>query len=192
MTEYSCELVKEELDNLKNLDSKAESIFALDATAFYQGFHLHPDISFVTTAMVFEEISHIQSKLSILESLMLNNRIKIVEPSKNTIKLVQSAAKHMGESRLTAADISIIALAKDKHAILVTDDFAICNLANTMSIALLNLGTQGIRETRKWIKFCKTCARGYPPTQVICSLCGNKLRVRYKKLFNSKIIQNQN
>ncbi|MGI0032660.1 MAG: hypothetical protein ACRD97_05240, partial [Nitrososphaeraceae archaeon] len=77
-------------------------------------------------------------------------------------------------------------------AILVTDDFAICNLANTMSIALLNLGTQGIRETRKWIKFCKTCARGYPPTQVICSLCGNKLRVRYKKLFNSKIIQNQN
>ena len=181
-------MVKEELDNLKNLDSKAETIFVLDATAFYQGFHLRSNITCVTTGMVFEEISHIQSKLSILESLVLNKRIKIVEPSKNTIKLVESDAKHLGESRLTAADISIIALAKDYDAILVTDDFAICNLANSMSISLLNLGTQGIRETRKWIKFCKSCGRGYPPTLTICSLCGNKLRVRYKKLINSKII----
>ncbi|HEX7818134.1 MAG TPA: hypothetical protein VF419_02030, partial [Nitrososphaeraceae archaeon] len=73
----------------------------------------------------------------------------------------------------------------------VTDDFAVCNLAKTLSIDLLNLGTKGIKDRRKWVKFCKSCGRGYPPTQTICSLCGNILRVRYKKLIDSNIAQNQ-
>ena len=171
---------------MKNLDSKRESIFALDATAFYQGFHLHSSSTCITTEMVYNEISHIQNKFSILESLISNKRLKIAESSKKTIKLVQNIAKKIGESRLSTADVSIIALAKDYNAILVTDDFAICNLVNAMSIPLLNLGTRGIEETRKWIKFCKSCGKGYPPTLTLCPICGNELRVRYKKIKTLK------
>lgn len=176
---------------MKNLVSKTVSKFALDATAFYQGFHLQSDSRCITTGLVFEEISHIQEKLSVLESLISNKRIMIVEPSEDSIRMVKSIITQIGETRLSDADVSIIALSKEFNAILVTDDFAICNLAKTLSIELLNLGTKGIKDTRKWIKFCKSCGRGYPPTQKVCSLCGNKLRIRFKKLIGSNSIEVQ-
>lgn len=176
---------------MKNLVSRTESKFALDATAFYQGFHLRSNITCITTGLVFAEISHIQSKLSILDSLILTRRIMIFQPNNSTLRIVRSAVKQIGETRLSDADVSIIALSKEFNAILVTDDFAICNLANTLSIELLNLGTKGIKDTRKWIKFCKSCGRGYPPTQRVCSLCGNNLRIRFKKLIGSKSVQDQ-
>jgi endoribonuclease Nob1 len=167
---------------LKNSDSKVESKYALDATAFYQGFHLHTMDTCLTTGLVFDEISHIQYKTSSLDVLMLAKRIVIHEPIASTATLVKLVAKRMGESRLSEADVSILALAKDYNAVLVSDDFAISNLAKSLSIELLNLGTKGIRERRKWIKYCGICGKGYSPTQSVCSLCGNKLRVRYKKL----------
>jgi UPF0271 protein len=163
----------------------------LDATAFYQGFHLHSDSKCITTGLVFEEVSHIQEKLSVMESLISNKRIMILEPSEDSIRMVKSIITQIGETRLSDADISIIALSKEFNATLVTDDFAICNLAKTLSIELLNLGTKGIKERRKWIKFCKSCGRGYPPTQRVCSLCGNKLRVRFKKLVSLKSVRDQ-
>jgi UPF0271 protein len=178
---YSSELVKEELDSLKNLVSKSIVNFALDATAFYQGFHLHSNNTCITTGLVFEEISHIQEKFSVLESLISNKRIVILEPNEKTIKMIKSIITKIGETRLSKADISIIALAKESNATLVTDDFAICNLAKTLAI----------KDTRKWIKFCKSCGKGYPPSQKVCSLCGNKLRIRFKKLSSSKTVQDQ-
>ena len=105
--------------------------------------------------------------------------------------MIKSIITKIGETRLSKADISIIALAKESNATLVTDDFAICNLAKTLAIELLNLGTKGIKDTRKWIKFCKSCGKGYPPSQKVCSLCGNKLRIRFKKLSSSKTVQDQ-
>ena len=115
----------------------------------------------------------------------------IFEPKNRTVRLVKSGAKQTGESRLTEADVSILALAKDYNAILVTDDFAICNLAKTMSIGILNLGTKGIRDVRKWIKYCSSCGRGYSSVKSVCPRCGNKLHARYKKLLNTKITLNQ-
>ena len=176
---------------MKNLVSRTESKFALDATAFYQGFHLRSNHTCITTGLVFEEICHIQSNLSIMDSLISNGRIMIFQPSDSRLRIVRSVVKHIGETRLSNADISIVALAKEFNVTLVTDDFAVCNLARTLSIDLLNLGTKGIQDIRKWAKFCKSCGTGYPPTQTICSLCGNKLRVRYKKLIDYKINQNQ-
>jgi rRNA maturation endonuclease Nob1 len=74
----------------------------------------------------------------------------------------------------------------------VTDDFAICNLSKTLSIELLNLGTKGIKDSRKWVKFCKSCGKGYPSTQTVCSLCGNKLRIRFKKMNGSATVKLKN
>lgn len=127
--------------------------------------------------------------LSVLESLKLNERIMILEPSEESLKMIRSSITQIGETRLSDADISIIALAKEFNIPLVTDDFAVCNLAKTLSIELLNLGTKGIKDSRKWIKFCKSCGKGYPPTQTVCSLCGNKLRIRFKKLIGSKSVK---
>ena len=179
---YSSELVKEESDNLKNLVSESIFKFALDATAFYQGFHLRSSSTCITTVLVFEEISHIQEKFSVLESLISSNRIMILEPNELTVKMIKSVITQIGETRLSDADISIVALAKEFNVTLVTDDFSICNLAKNLSIKLLSLGTKGIKDTRKWIKFCKSCGKGYPPTQMVCSSCGNKLRIRFKKI----------
>jgi UPF0271 protein len=129
---------------------------------------------------------------SVLETLILNERIKILEPSEESLKLIKSSITQIGETRLSDADISIIALAKEFNVPLVTDDFAICNLAKTLSIELLNLGTKGIKDSRKWVKFCKSCGKGYPSTQTVCSLCGNKLRIRFKKMNGSATVKLKN
>ena len=126
---YSSELVKEESDNLKNLVSESILKFALDATAFYQGFHLRSNDTCITTRLVFEEISHIQEKFSILESLISSNKIMILEPNELTVKMIKAVITQIGETRLSDADISIVALAKEFNATLVSDDFSICNLA---------------------------------------------------------------
>jgi len=94
------------------LDSRTESKFALDATAFYQGFHLKSKSTCITSDLVFDEISHIQRNLSILDTLVSNRRIMIFEPDIMSLRLVRDAAKQTGEERLTDADISILALAK--------------------------------------------------------------------------------
>ena len=91
---------------------------------------------------------HIQSNLSILDSLISNRRIMIFQPSDSTLRTVRLVVKQIGETQLSDADISIVALAKECNATLVTDDFAVCNLAKTLSIDLLNLEQKalGIEE----------------------------------------------
>ena len=141
----------------------------LDATAFYAGMPFASNDSFMTTSIVYEEIQHIKIKQGALEMLQQTNRLQIRDPSDENITIV--------------TDVSIIALALENNSELITDDFAVTNVAKQLKIKTSSLMTEGIKTVGKWISYCSACGKEFSK-QKECPICGNKLN---RKLIKKSI-----
>jgi UPF0271 protein len=92
----------------------------------------------------------------------------------------------MGETRvLSKADIQILSLglqlkAEGKNTIIVSDDYAVQNVADRLRLGYKGLVTQGIKRRYRWITYCPGCRRTFqdPPEDGICLICGTKLKRR--------------
>ena len=156
----------------------------LDATAFYAGIPFASNDSFMTTSMVYEEIQHIKTKQGVLEMLQQTNRLQIRDPDKKFTSVVKNTADKTGDSTtLSKQDISIIALALENKIELITDDFAVTNVAKQLKIQTLSIMTQGISIVGKWISYCSMCGKEFSK-QKECSICGSKLN---RKLIKKSI-----
>ncbi len=157
--------------------------FVLDASAFYTGIPFLSCTKYYTTSLVFNEIKHINKSYSVVELLKDIGDLKVIEPEKQILENVNTIAKKTGDSaKLSSADISIIALALQLKKILISDDYAILNIARLLNIPVKTLTTKGITNVRKWITYCYTCGKAFDPNIRECLLCGNRLRRRYKKI----------
>jgi endoribonuclease Nob1 len=164
---------------LQNSDSNA---VVLDASAFYAGVPFLSSSKCYTTNLIFTEVKHIKKSYSALESLIDAGNLKIMEPEKSFLKKVTNIAQKTGDySRLSSADISIIALATQLKITLISDDYAVQNTATLLGVHTKSIGTKGITKVGKWIAICYVCHKSYSPNIMECVLCGNKLRRRLKK-----------
>ncbi len=156
----------------------------LDATAFYAGIPFASNDSFMTTSIVYEEIQHIKAKQGALEMLQQTNRLQIRDPDKEYISIVKDTANKTGDSvTISEQDISIIALALENKIELITDDFAVTNVAKQLKIQTLSLMTQGISTVGKWIIYCSMCGKEFSKEKE-CPICGTKLN---RKLIKKSI-----
>jgi endoribonuclease Nob1 len=64
--------------------------------------------------------------------------------------------------------------------VLVTNDYAVANVATTLKIPVKSVASKGITHTRRWIAYCSACGRAFGPNAKECRLCGNRLRRKYK------------
>jgi endoribonuclease Nob1 len=164
------------------------SEFVLDASAFYTGVPFLSNSKFYTTNSVFEEVKHIKRSYGALEALIDAGKLKVIEPEELFLQQVISIAKKTGDfSRCSSADLSILALALQLKTTLISDDYAVGNIATLLKIPIKSIGAKGITEIRKWIAFCRACGKAYEPNITECALCGNKLRHRSKKSFGMKM-----
>jgi endoribonuclease Nob1 len=151
----------------------------LDAGAFYGGIPFLSSGRHYTTQAVFDEIKHIKS--SAIEALLDSGNLQLADPEASFVGQVVAAAKKTGDfAKLSKADISIVALALQLKAPLVTDDYAVANVATAMKLQVGSTSGKGIKETRKWISYCSACGKAFEPTAKECPLCGNRLRRKYK------------
>ena len=151
----------------------------LDASAFYAGTPFLSGRKCLTTGAVFDEIRHVKS--AALEALMDAGNFSVLDPDRKDVDAVTAAAKKTGDiARLSQADISVIALALQKNATLVSDDYAVANVAATLGISVEMSSGKGIKQVRKWVSYCSACGKAYGPDAKECRLCGNKLKRRYK------------
>ena len=151
----------------------------LDAGAFYGGIPFLSSGRHYTTQAVFDEIKHIKS--SAIEALLDSGNLQLTDPEASFVKEVVAAAKKTGDfAKLSKADISIVALALQLKAPLVTDDYAVANVATAMKLQVGSTSGKGIKETRKWISYCSACGKAFGPAAKECPLCGNRLRRKYK------------
>jgi endoribonuclease Nob1 len=165
------------------LKSSGSYKYVLDANAFYAGLPFLSSTKCYTTSLVFEEVRHLKGSYSLLEILVEADNLRIVDPDEKYANEVYSVTIQSGDySKLSKADISVLALAYQLGKTLISDDFAVENTAKLLGISIRPLTTKGIKHTRKWISFCWTCGKGYGPNITECLICGNRLKRRSKRL----------
>lgn len=162
------------------MSSSDSSEFVLDASAFYVGIPFQSSNKCITTNAVYEEVKHIRKSYSPIEALIDAGNLKIIEPELTSLNKVIACAKKTGDyTKLSQADISIIALALQFGKTLLSDDFAVGNVATLLKIPVRTLAFRGISELRAWVYFCKSCRTVYKSRINVCQICGSRLKRRF-------------
>ena len=112
-----------------------------------------------------------------------SGKLKIQTPTNESLTEVSERARTLGDKLvLSATDASIIALALDlskqgQTPVIVSDDYAVQNTAEALSLTYQSLATLGIREKYNWIYYCPACFRQYPTGSTQdCAICGTRLK----------------
>jgi UPF0271 protein len=109
--------------------------------------------------------------------------MKIRTPSAASVSRVLDEARALGDKVvLSKTDTSIVALALDlgkegKTPVIVSDDYAVQNVAEALKLTYQSLATFGIRQKFNWVLYCPACFRQYPTGDTQdCLVCGTKLK----------------
>jgi len=153
----------------------------LDASAFYAGVPFRSSDDYYTTSLAFDEINHIKKSHDVLGTLLETNRLKIREPDKKSTDAAIKAAKDTGDfPQLSKQDISIIALCIEMNGEIITDDFAISNVAKNLGLKISPIMTQGIKDVGKWVHYCPACRTNHMNKKE-CPMCGTPLKRKLLK-----------
>ncbi|MFB5621673.1 MAG: NOB1 family endonuclease [Candidatus Nitrosomaritimum yanchengensis] len=153
----------------------------LDASAFYAGVPFGSSSDCYTTSLVFDEIKHIKKNHEALETLLETNRLKIREPDKTSIDLAIKSSKSTGDyQQLSKQDISIIALCIDMKGEIISDDFAISNVAKNLGLKISPIMTYVIKDVGKWVHYCPGCRSNHKNGKE-CPSCGTPLKRKLLK-----------
>jgi len=153
----------------------------LDASAFYAGVPFRSSDDCYTTSSVYDEIKHIKKNHDALGTLLETNRLKIREPEKNSMNAAIKASKNTGDfPQLSIQDLSIIALCIEMNGEIISDDFAISNVAKNLGLKISPIMTQGIEDVGKWIHYCPGCRTNHTKGKE-CPMCGTSLKRKLLK-----------
>jgi len=156
----------------------SDPALVLDSTAFYAGIPYQGNGRYFTTYLVLEEIKHHN-----VGSSLIHTRVQVLDASPASLDTVKSMAKKTGDiGALSQTDMSLIALALDLTKAeggvsLVTDDFAVRNVAEVLSIPLSKTSMKGGEwKNMTWKLHCKGCGKQYTnPKLTQCPVCGTQL-----------------
>lgn len=153
----------------------------LDASAFYAGVPFRSSDDCYTTSLVYDEIKHIKKNHDALGTLLETNRLKIREPDKEATDAAIMASKDTGDySQLSKQDISIIALCIETQGEIISDDFAISNVARNLGLKISPIMTNGIEDVGKWVHYCPGCRTNHTSGKE-CPMCGTTLKRKLLK-----------
>lgn len=148
----------------------------LDASAFYAGIPFSTTDEFFTTSLIFDEIKHIKKNHDAIGTLMETKRLKISDPDAEFVDKIKAASKKTGDfNQLSKQDISVIALCLQMNGEIITDDFAISNVAKNLNLKVSPLMTSGINDVGNWIHYCPGCKKNFESGSE-CPLCGTQLK----------------
>lgn len=154
----------------------------LDTSAFIMGFNPSKTDNAYSVGAVEEELS--EGTMPQLRFRMFREKgdLKVQPPSLRAERMVEDASSKAGESGyLSKADREVLALATDlkldgHEPVIVSDDYAIQNLADHLQISHSSLANFGIVHRFDWIMYCPACFRRYKPPVKKCQVCGTELR----------------
>ena len=142
--------------------------------------------SMIVNSQVTELEKFSPTRAQIIQSLGLI----ISEPSRDSISEVSKIAVETGDmSGISQTDLSLVALAYSKEAILVTDDYRMQNLAERLGMEWKSVVMEGISETWDWELRCIGCGTVFDSPErpsdkkremKECINCGSSLRLRKK------------
>ena len=133
-----------------------------------------------TTSGVLEEVKDARSRI-VVEAALEQEKLVVTEPSAEFLHRVRTVARNTGDlTKLSDTDLSVLALAWEKQQTLLTDDYAMQNVAQTLHVKVQPVLFEGIKEQRSYVKRCPACKRSYAADAATCEDCGTALK-RQKK-----------
>lgn len=152
-------------------------MYVLDTCAFLS--QKHPDGRLITIPQIELEIQNKQSLQYF--SNVKEIGLEIREPSKENLEVIKSNAKKTGDlDVLSDTDQKILAIAYETESTIVSDDFAIQNVALYMNIEYISCSGKTIKELRKWKYKCSACNFVSIKKNPECTTCGSKDIFRIK------------
>jgi UPF0271 protein len=151
--------------------------YVLDTSAFIYG--MFPEGELVTPQKVYDEVKDEASRLR----LELLTRLSVREPEPACVEKIKKAARETGDiAKLSTSDIDLLALALEEQDAgrdsgLLTDDYAVQNVARNTGITVLPLQQKRIKYNVVWEKRCMGCNRTYKEGD-FCEVCGSPLRLK--------------
>jgi endoribonuclease Nob1 len=152
-------------------------VYVLDTCAFLS--QKHPNGKLITISQIESEIQNKQSLQYFLNLKEIG--LEIREPSRKNLEIVKSNAVKTGDlDVLSDTDQKILAIAYETKSTIVSDDFAIQNVALYMNIEYISCNGKTIKELRKWKYKCSACNFVSANKNSECITCGSKDIFRIK------------
>jgi len=159
-----------------------DKVYVIDTSGFITQVEFR-DGTTVTVPAVVDEIMDSTSRLRF--DLLKDAGLRVELPDEACRDKVRSAAISTGDaSVLSMTDLDILAKALELKSwfgvILVTDDYAIQNVAVNLGIEYKTAATSGIRKNVVWELKCTGCGN-VVKSGIECPICGSGVRRRRVK-----------
>lgn len=151
----------------------------LDTSAILRSNMDFSDGGYIITNGVLSEIMDDNIR-EIIDLAIGIKYIKVVKPDKKNIEKAKEKARETGDyTTLSPADTEVLATAIETHASILSDDYAIQNVAAHLGIKFEKTVQDGIKKEIKWERVCIGCGNKY--TQDYpgdCLICGQEVKRR--------------
>jgi UPF0271 protein len=146
-------------------------MYILDSSAFINEYHTDEQIASIP--LVREELEDESAyRFDALEGSGMHMHI----PDEETVERIERAARETGDfEELSRTDIRLVAATFELDGTLVTDDYAMQNVAEKLNVAVEVIAREGIEEQREWLFQCQGCGREFEDNHDRCPVCGSEL-----------------
>ncbi|MFW6435139.1 MAG: NOB1 family endonuclease [Halovenus sp.] len=146
-------------------------MYVLDSSAFINEYHT--DAKIASIPLVREELEDESAyRFDALEGSGMHLHI----PDSETVERIERAARETGDlAELSRTDVRLIAATFELDGTLVTDDYAMQNVADKLDVAVEVIAQEGIEEQREWRFQCQGCGREFDENHDRCPICGSPL-----------------
>jgi UPF0271 protein len=143
----------------------------LDSSAFIDEYTTDDRIA--TIPLVREEL---EDEAGYRFDALEGSGMRIHIPDPETVERIERAARETGDAEtLSRTDVRLLATAFELDATLVTDDYAMQNVADRLEVAVDVIAKGGIDERRNWKFQCQGCGRVFDENRDRCEICGSDL-----------------
>ena len=143
----------------------------LDSSAFIDDYTTEEPIA--TIPLVREEL---EDEAGYRFDALEGSGMRVHIPDPGTVERVERAARETGDAEtLSRTDVRLLAAAFELDATLVTDDYAMQNVAEKLDVGVEVVAQEGIDERRDWDFQCQGCGRTFDDHRDRCAICGSDL-----------------
>jgi len=143
----------------------------LDSSAFINEYHTDEQVASVPGVRE-ELVDEHAYRFDALEGGGMHIHI----PEEETVERIERAARETGDlDGLSGVDVRVVAAAFELDGTLVTDDYAMQNVADRLDVRTRTVGQEGIEERRDWQFQCGGCGRTFEENHDRCPVCGSDL-----------------
>ncbi|MCC4770265.1 DNA-binding protein [Methanosarcina sp. DH2] len=160
--------------------------YIADSAVFIMGNCSVNSSLLITVPSVVDEL---KSKDSVLRfDLAKEGGLRVEWPEPEMVKEVREKAEQTRDSEeLSKTDLEILAKALEhrERAILLTDDYAVQNVAVQLGIKVKPIAQKKIRDVIIWQKQCTGCKKTFEKGDE-CPICGSPMKKMRKKRLEGK------